>query len=156
MSDITTIDRPAKKAAGKAPKLEADINNEAPQKVLDPLEDLRNQAQAAYSAYLGAQRQVATAYKQREQEEVKAYKQLEKQTQEEYDAAINTALKIRMENEQAAFKAFTEAINQAAKEYEVSVSEALSNCRTKMEQQWQASREVSDQIWDLYQGNGIK
>ena len=155
MPNTTILEGQAKKAPGKILKVEEDIS-ETPETVPNPLEELRNQAHAAYSAYLGAQRQVAIAYKQREKEEVKVYKQVEQQAFAAYNEAIQKALRIRTQSEGDAYKAYQEARDKAAKEYDASAAEALRLCQSTIEQQWQTSRALLEQIWEIFQGNGTK
>jgi len=156
MSSSTTVERPVKKILVKKVDPEKDLATELPEMSANPIEELRNQAQLADNAYLEAQKQVAKAYKQREREELNTYKEGEHQAQQNYDMAVQKALEVRAEKERKALDGYIEAKDQAAKEYEYSVTEALRTCRSAIDRQWETSREVSDQIWDIYQGKSAK
>ena len=145
-----------KKTAGKVQKPAAQNVAEAPAKGINPLEELRKQAEMAYNSYQGAQRKVASAYRQREQEEVKAYKFIEQEANDGCDEAIRKALAVRVESERNARDAYEKALEKAGKVYEGTVAESLKVSRNKIEQQWLVTREFSDQIWNIFQGDGAK
>ncbi len=122
----------------------------------NPLEELRKQAESAYDTYLGAQRKVARAYREREKAEVITYKQVEEQANKDCDEAIRKAMDARNETEQAALQDYHRALDKAAKIYEQSVADSLRVCRDTIEQQWQVANELSEQIWNIFQGDGAK
>ena len=144
-----------KKTNGKVQKQVTQTPAEGPPRGPNPLEELRKQAELAYSSYLGAQRKVAGAYRQREEEEVKAYKLAEQQANDTYDEAIRKALAVRIESERSAREACDRALEKAGQVYQDSVAEALRACRDTIEQRWQTTWELADQIWHIFQGDGV-
>ena len=58
MTTVMNVDQQAKKAAGKAEEPTTMTSSSASVQAIDPLVDLLNRAEKAYSAYLDAQRDV--------------------------------------------------------------------------------------------------
>ncbi len=150
----TAVEEPQVKKGAKAQKPGQDAPE--PQPRSNPLEELRKQAEMAYDTYLGAQRKVARAYREREQAEVVTYKQLEEKANKDCDEAIREALAVRTEAEQSARQEYQKTLEKAAKVYEQSVADALRVCRDTIQQQWQVTNELSEQIWNIFQGDGGK
>ena len=145
-----------RKAGGKVQKPSAQNTNESSTKGMNPIEELRRQAEMAYTTYQGAQRKVASAYRQREQEEVKVYKLAEQEANRVCDEEIGKALEARTLAERNARESYEKTLEKAKSAYEESVIVALRTCRETIEQRWQVAREFSDQIWSIFQGSGIK
>lgn len=145
----------SKKTAEKFQKQNQPVVTEVP-KEMNPLEELRKQTELAYDSYITARGKVAKAYRQREQEEIRSYKQVEQQANKACDEAIQKALKIRNESEHNALQNYQDMVEKAEKIYSESVTEALRACRNTIEKQWQDTREMTGQIWDIFQGNNTQ
>lgn len=152
----TIVEEPQTKRAGKGQKQGNEGVEDVSMSLPNPLEELRKQAEAAYTSYLGAQRKVAKAYRQREQQEVSNYKLTEQQANKDCDDAIQQALAARTRTEKAARDAYEKAMEEASKDYDQKVTEALKSCRQAIENQWQIANELSEQIWTIFQGDGTK
>ena len=149
MSTNLMDDVQVKKSAGKVQRPMGDMND-------NPLEDLLSQAQMAYSSYIGAKQKVAFAYKQREEEEVRNFKEVEAKSHFAYDEALARAVKNRAAAEEGARRAYDDAMAKAAQAYQQETADALKLCRDTISQQWQTGRELIEQVWRIYQGNGVK
>lgn len=153
MATTTVEETQVKKAAAKGQREGSEATPEMSASSSNPLEELRKQADLAYSSYLGAQRKVAKAYREREQAEVASYKEVEERANRECDETIKRALATRTERDRSAKELYEKALEASAHEYEAIVDEALKVCRQTVQQQWQVANELSDQIWNIFQGN---
>ena len=79
MTTTMTEDQKAKKVVSKDEKQTVELIPEIFKEGNDPLGELMNQAQTAYTSYLKAQRKVAAAYQERQLQGEKTYKEAEEQ-----------------------------------------------------------------------------
>ena len=121
-------------------------------KTFNPLEEMRKQAEMAYTTYLGAQQKVARAYRERERAEVLVYKETERDANKTCDDAIDAAASVRSAAERKAREEYEKALDAAQNAYRQSVAEALRSCRETIDRQWQVSNDMSEQIWKIFQG----
>lgn len=150
MSGKATMEAESKRAPGKPDDVaEEDLDV----RMVNPLEEMRKQAEMAYTSYLGAQRKVANAYRDRERAEVLLYKETERDANKACDEAIETAASVRLAAERKAREEYEKALDGAQSTYQQSVAEALKSCRESIDRQWQVTNELSEQTWKIFQGN---
>ena len=150
MNVKATMEAKSSGAAGKIDELaEPDFDMRMP----NPLEDLRKQAEMAYTTYLDAQRKVANAYRERERAEVVLYKETEREANRACDQAIEAAASVRSAAQRRAREEYEKALETAESTYQQRVAEALYACRESIDRQWQAANELSEQTWNIFQGH---
>ena len=153
MTDKLTTKQQSKKGNGSADKKNLQSTREVSETTVDPINDLRAQAELAYNTYLEAQRKVARAYREFEQKEVNAHRQAAVQASNSCDRAIQQSMRIREKAEWEAEETYREAREKVAKAYKESVAQALRVCWKTIEQAWERSTEVSDRVWKIFQGD---
>lgn len=140
----------AKKTTAKAAEHHAVSTFEVP-KVVNPFEEIQSKARMTYLAYMEAQRDVANAYRLRDQQDQEEFKRFEIEAYKNYERTIEKALRAREKAEQDADAACKEAKMKAAQVYEENAKKALKDCKDTIDEAWKVSRETSEQMWTLFQ-----
>ncbi len=129
-----------------------EVPSEAPEEVSDPLAALMNQAQAAYTSYLQAQRKVAEAYQERQHQSETSYKEIEENAAKICTAALGKAERALEKAEQEADEACLKVRMEAKRVYQDSVNEALRLRDETIQQAWEETKRNSERIWKVFQG----
>lgn len=151
MASTMTKGQQARKVVNKDVKQAAEFTPQVSEEVKDPLNELMNQAQAAYGSYLQAQRKVATAYQHAQYEGEKAYKETEAQAANLCAETMEKALQAREKAEREAEEQYKETRGRAGQAYQDSATEALRVRKETVEKAWEATKGNSDKIWTIFQ-----
>jgi hypothetical protein len=152
MPNVVAEEVQTRKGMAKAQKEMAEVVPELYPRSSNPLEDLRKQAEEAYSSYLDAQRKMARAYRVTERNQVTGYKQAEDKANKICDETIEKAIVSRLQSEHEARDAYEKAIENAARTFKENVEQALKVCRQTIEHEWQAADELTGRMWEIFQG----
>ena len=142
----------------------ADINREdaataatdpASQLAINPITEVLARAEKAYTSYIEAQREVATAYRLHEEAAERAYKEAERLANSACEESIEEALRSRQKAEKQAEQIYMKALENTAVVYEGSLKQALQVRDEAIAQAWKANKEVTRKSWGVFQGNTV-
>lgn len=106
---------------------------------VEPLDEIRQRAVSAYTAYVEAERQVEKAYKEQELQAEQNYNESKQKARKICEESIAQTLRIRDEAEQRATKACEGSIAQALKIREEAEQKA-----------WEVRNEVVERTWVIF------
>lgn len=105
-------------------------------KVAKPYAESNYQINAAFDAYLEAQKNLTVTFKESEQQSMQAYKKFELQYRS-YEETMEKALKNRERDEQEAFIEYRTTVENAGKKYRESIAKSLISFNELVKQAWQ-------------------
>ncbi len=142
----------AKKVVSKDMEQMVELPSEVLTEKRDPLDELMNQAQAAYESYLQAQRKVAVAYQERQRRVEESFKEIEEHAAKMCAVAMEKAARALEKTEQEAEETYKKAKVGATQVCQDNLNEALRIRRETVEQAWGEARRNSERIWKVFQG----
>ena len=158
---MTTTARPAtpRKAGPRATKQTvAPVAEESPVPIPQEEPGVPTGVQPAYVSYLHARKGVANAFRGRQREDDQAYEDSQRRYQE-YQDAMDEALKARQKAEKEALELYRAAVDNAVEkasgEYGSRMRQALADCKTATDSAWKASMETSFGMTGVFESDRL-
>ncbi len=158
---MTTTARPAtpKKTAPRAAKQPvATVPEQPPAPVPEQDPGAPTGVQPAYVSYLHARKGVANAFRGRQREDDQAYEDSQRRYQE-YQDAMDEALKARQKAEKEALELYRasvdSAVEKASGEYRSRMRQALVDCKTATDSAWKAAMVTSADMTGVFESDRL-